>query len=65
MNEWWVVNATQLPFSVSGNQIFVRQGRFICIAHFTYKTIQSDLHETSKALQQGAEEAWKGMLQQT
>ena len=32
--------------------------RFICIAHFMYKTIQSALHKI-KALQQGAEKASK------
>ena len=30
--------------------------KFICIAHFMYKTIQSALHKI-KALQQGAEKA--------
>ena len=28
-----------------------RQGKFICIAHFLYKTIQSALHKTFQALQ--------------
>ena len=32
--------------------------KFICIAHFMYKTIQSALHKM-KALQRGAEEALK------
>ena len=32
--------------------------KFICIAHFMYKTIQSALHEI-KALQRGAEYALK------
>jgi len=32
--------------------------KFICIAHFMYKTIQSALHKI-KALQRGAEEALK------
>ena len=34
------------------------QVKFICIAHFMYKTIQSALHKI-KALQRGAEEALK------
>jgi len=34
------------------------QIKFICIAHFKYKTIQSALHKI-KALQRGAEEALK------
>ena len=34
------------------------QVKFVCIAHFMYKTIQSALHKI-KALQQGMEEALK------
>ena len=34
--------------------------KFICIAHFMYKTIQSALHKI-KTLQQGAEKALKNM----
>ena len=49
--------STSLEMNAMGMQ-YASQVKFICIAHFMYKTIQSALHKI-KALQRGVEEALK------
>jgi len=48
---------TGFPFCKWNTLVKVKV-KFICIAHFMYKTIQSALHKI-KALQQGTEKALK------